>query len=125
MPLLLLYKLSPVLPENDLHLKLITRKRYLTEAVCWVAGITLLATFDPTQPHIFSLCPFSWLLEHGCPGCGLGHAIAFLFRGEWGASWQAHPLAVPALLLLTRRVFFLLRNYLFLQSYHQKYTTHG
>lgn len=27
-----------------------------------------------------------------CPGCGLGHALFSLLRGEWGAAWRYHPL---------------------------------
>ena len=117
--------MKPLQPDTNRLLTLITRKRYLVEAVCWVVSIGLLATLDPTQPHVMSLCPFSWFLENGCPGCGLGRAIAFLFRGEWVASWQAHPLALPTLLLLAHRVFTLIRNYFYLQSYYQKHTTHG
>lgn len=73
------------------------------EALLWLIGLTMLALMDPYQDHLFSLCPFSWLLENGCPGCGLGRGIAFLARGEWLASWEAHPLAVPAVLLLLWR----------------------
>ncbi|GHA69288.1 DUF2752 domain-containing protein [Pontibacter akesuensis] len=73
------------------------------EVVLWLAGLSVLALMDPEKEHLLSFCPFSWVLESGCPGCGLGHAIAFLARGEWEASWQAHPLAVPAVLLLLGR----------------------
>ncbi|WP_439883572.1 DUF2752 domain-containing protein [Pontibacter sp. MBLB2868] len=58
---------------------------------------------DPRGTHLFSFCPFSWLWKSACPGCGLGHGIAYLFRGEWHASWQAHPLALPATLMLLWR----------------------
>jgi len=92
-------------------LKIINPIWYLTEALCWVTGLVLLAFLDPEAPHLFSFCPFSWVFENGCPGCGLGHAIAFLYRGQWLASWHAHPLAVPALFLLTRRIFKLGKNY--------------
>lgn len=114
----------PPLPPNVAFNRL-ARQRYPLEAICWILGIFLLALTDPTRPHVFSLCLFSWVFDHGCPGCGLGRAIAFLVRGAWAASWQAHPLAAPALLLLSRRVFILFRQYLFLQSYSQKPTAHG
>ncbi|WP_187262567.1 DUF2752 domain-containing protein [Pontibacter beigongshangensis] len=93
-------------------------KRNLLEAAVWVAGIAALALTDPEAKHLFSFCPVSWVWEGGCPGCGLGHAIGFLFRGMLAASWQAHPLGVPALLLLLWRVFVLFKNYLFLRSFH-------
>ncbi|MFT2007274.1 DUF2752 domain-containing protein [Pontibacter sp. 13R65] len=96
----------------------LARKRYLLEAVCWVAGLTALALTDPEEKHLFSFCPMSWFWEGGCLGCGLGHAIGFLFRGMLLASWQAHPLGIPALFMLVWRVFVLLKNYLFLRSFH-------
>ncbi|PTX15268.1 uncharacterized protein DUF2752 [Pontibacter mucosus] len=73
------------------------------EALLWGVGLTLLALMDPRGDHLLSFCPFSWVLESGCPGCGLGHGVAFLARGEWRASWEAHPLTVPAVLLLLWR----------------------
>lgn len=73
------------------------------EALLWVVGLLLLASMSPGGTHLFSFCPFSWVLESGCPGCGLGHGIAYLARGEWQASWAAHPLAAPAVLLLLWR----------------------
>ncbi|WP_276497686.1 DUF2752 domain-containing protein [Pontibacter litorisediminis] len=73
------------------------------EMLLWLTGLLLLALMDPHGDHLLSFCPFSWLLENGCPGCGLGHGIAFLVRGEWQASWAAHPLAGPAVLLLLWR----------------------
>lgn len=82
---------------------------YLLEAAMWLAGLLLLAIMNPSGEHLFSFCPFSWILEHGCWGCGLGHGIAYLVRGEWQASWQAHPLAAPAILLLLARCIQLVR----------------
>ncbi|WP_245842597.1 DUF2752 domain-containing protein [Pontibacter ummariensis] len=76
---------------------------YLLEVLLWGAGLFTLAFLKPEGEHLFSLCPFSWLLEGGCPGCGLGHGIAYLFRGNLAASWEAHPLAVPAVVLLAVR----------------------
>jgi len=84
-------------------LQLLKRNIYLTEAVLWIAGIVALALMRPEGEHLFSLCPLSWTGSDFCPGCGLGHAISFLLHGQWQASWQAHPLGLPALLLLLRR----------------------
>ena len=75
---------------------------YLPEAFIWVAALIALALMQPDEAHLFSFCPFSYVLEW-CPGCGLGHAIAWLFRGEFKASWEAHPLGVPAVLVLCYR----------------------
>ncbi|MHC2992632.1 hypothetical protein OB13_13905 [Pontibacter sp. HJ8] len=97
----------------------------LVEAACWLAGIAVLAGMNPVGEHLFSLCPVSWVLEKGCPGCGLGHSIAFLFRGEWVASWEAHPMGVPALLILGGRIISLLRQYRFLKKNQLTYTYHA
>ncbi|MCX2738413.1 DUF2752 domain-containing protein [Pontibacter anaerobius] len=78
-------------------------KKLPLEVLLWLLGLTILALMDPYGEHLFSFCPFSWIVESGCPGCGLGHSIAYLARGEWQASWAAHPLAVPAVLLLLWR----------------------
>lgn len=93
--------------------------KYLPEVGMWLFGVTALALMDPEGEHLFSFCPFSWMWEHGCPGCGLGHGIAYLFRGEWQASWNAHPLALPALILLLWRSIKLFRR----QFDHVKFLT--
>ena len=74
----------------------------------WLAGLLVLALMVPDKEHLFSFCPFSYLLAW-CPGCGLGHAIAWLARGEFARSWEAHPLGVPAILMIAWRCLQLLR----------------
>ncbi|NEM96684.1 DUF2752 domain-containing protein [Pontibacter burrus] len=81
---------------------------YLPEAFMWLVGLIVLALMQPDIEHLFSFCPFSYLLEW-CPGCGLGHAIAWLARGEFAKSWEAHPLGAPAVLVLGGRCLQLLR----------------
>ncbi|QCR25116.1 hypothetical protein C1N53_15730 [Pontibacter sp. SGAir0037] len=80
---------------------------------------------DPGGEHLFSLCPFSWIDFWFCPGCGLGHAIAFLFRGEWVASWKAHPLGLPVLVVLLWRVLVIIRNYRTLRYFYLNHTSNG
>lgn len=92
----------------------------MPEASAWILGLLLLAGLEPAGDHLFSLCPVSWFWEGGCPGCGLGHSIAYLFRGELLSSWQAHPLGVPALLLLSWRVTGLLAQSRKLYLHHSK-----
>lgn len=84
------------------------RKNSLLEVGAWLLGLSALALTEPTAEHLFSFCPFSWVWAEGCWGCGLGHAIAYLCRGEWRASWEAHPLALPAVFILLRRCWQLL-----------------
>ena len=47
---------------------------------------------------------FNW-----CPGCGLGHSIAFLLHGDIRNSWHAHWLGVPALVIIVYRIVELVR----------------
>jgi hypothetical protein len=97
----------------------------LPEAACWSVGLLLLALMEPAGEHLFSLCPVSWVLETGCPGCGLGRSIAYLFRAEWLASWQAHPLGLPAVLVLCWRIGSLSRQSLRMYKHSSNKTNHG
>lgn len=47
------------------------------------------------------LCPFRLVTGHRCPGCGMGHAVVAAMRGDWVASFQAHPLGIPLLAVWT------------------------
>jgi len=79
------------------------------ELLFWVAALTCLALANPTgQPH-FSLCPLKLLGFKWCPGCGLGHAISFLFHGDVRSSFHAHWLGIPALILILYRIYTLAR----------------
>lgn len=65
-----------------------------SEAVFWVCALVGVACLDPEGTPFVNLC----LIEQlglPCPGDGLGTAIAHLARGQWGASWAAHPLGGP------------------------------
>lgn len=76
------------------------------ELCCWVTGLFLLASMNIEESH-FSFCIFSWLGFTHCPGCGLGHAIHYILQGHLNASLVAHPLGIPALLILLHRVVML------------------
>lgn len=78
------------------------------ELLLWPAALLSLAFTDPTQTH-FVLCPLRLMGLTWCPGCGLGHSIAFLLHGQLGESWHAHWLGVPALGILLWRTFTLAR----------------
>lgn len=84
-------------------------RRFPVEAAIWVAGLAAMAWMDPTTTGA-SWCVFAQLGIEWCPGCGLGHAIAHLARGEWAASLQAHPLGIAVVILLMGRVGTLLRD---------------
>ena len=83
------------------------------ETMIWVTGIVLVGLPDPTIETTWTLCIFDWtgLFEWfglSCPGCGLGHAVGYLFRGEFALSLQTHPLGIPVVGVLLGRVLGLL-----------------
>jgi hypothetical protein len=48
-----------------------------------------------------NFCPFKMLTGLPCPGCGMGHAVVYALRGDFSASFAAHPLGIPLLALWT------------------------
>jgi len=48
-----------------------------------------------------NFCPFRMLTGLPCPGCGMGHALVYALRGDFFASFSAHPLGLPLLALWT------------------------
>jgi hypothetical protein len=77
------------------------------ELIFWIAALIALAICDPAQPAHFSLCPFKLLGITWCPGCGIGHAIAFLFHGDIARSIDAHWFGIPALGIILWRIIVL------------------
>ncbi|RAJ01603.1 uncharacterized protein DUF2752 [Chitinophaga skermanii] len=78
--------------------------RIQPELCLWVFGIAALAITDPYTEGM-SLCLAKFIGLPWCPGCGFGHAIGFIFRGEIALSIQAHPLGIPLLAILLYRIF--------------------
>jgi hypothetical protein len=74
------------------------------EFVFWIMALAVLALSDPHEQSHFILCPLRLLGFKWCPGCGLGHAISFLFHGDVQASLHAHWLGIPALLMILYRI---------------------
>lgn len=83
-------------------------RRHL-EAIFWIAAIIALAVTSPVN-QCYSLCLFHHLGLDWCPGCGLGHSISWLFRGDLAESFSAHPLGIPALAIITLRIIKIIRN---------------
>jgi hypothetical protein len=79
------------------------------EAVAWIVGLILLASMDPLQSHA-SFCPLAATGIEWCPGCGLGHSLAWLFRAEFIRSFQEHWLGLPAVLILSYRILQIIRT---------------
>ncbi len=79
-------------------------RRVPVEAVVWTAGLVALACTNPEAEGLIEACLSKVLWGISCPGCGLGHAVAYLFRGEIALSFQTHPLGPLAVVILTGRV---------------------
>ena len=84
-------------------------RRVPVEAVVWTAGLVALACTNPEAEGLIEACLSKWLFGISCPGCGLGHAVAYLFRGEIALSFQTHPLGPLAVVILVGRVVGLVR----------------
>jgi hypothetical protein len=83
------------------------------ELVFWLAALISLALTDPGQSAHYSLCPLKAIGFTWCPGCGLGHSISWLFRGNIINSWHAHWFGVPALVIILYRIYVLAYQRLF------------
>ena len=59
---------------------------------------------DPTAESWIELCVFKWVGLGECPGCGLGHALGFLVRGEWSQALDSHIFAPAVAAVLMHRV---------------------
>ena len=79
------------------------------ELLFWIAALVALAFSNPAQASQYSLCPLKLMGITWCPGCGIGHAIAWLFRGDIKNSFHAHWLGLPALLIIAYRIYTLSR----------------
>jgi len=77
----------------------------------WFIALVALAAATPGGNHV-TLCPLANMGIDFCPGCGLGKSITFLFHGEIGKAWQAHPLGIFAVIVLSFRIISLtLKSY--------------
>jgi len=74
------------------------------ELIGWAGGLIFLAALNPAQPAPFDICLFKKMGLPFCPGCGLGHSLSLLLHGDFIPSLQAHPLGLPALLILLARI---------------------
>lgn len=99
----LLLSCREVLISNDHY-------RYGLEAAIWAIGLLAVGLADPTLPSALDLCLFKAVGLPGCPGCGLGHAMGYLFRGEWALALESHWFSPVVLTILITRIGSLLRQ---------------
>lgn len=84
--------------------------KYHFEWVALLAGLLVLGLMNPYVDNGSSLCLFEAINLKFCPGEGLGHSIAFTFRGDFLNAFKAHPAGPPAILILSGRIGFLWSN---------------
>ena len=73
------------------------------EWIAFLTGLILMATMNPYETGE-SFCLIEQVGIPFCPGHGLGHSIAFLFRGEFGQSISANLFGPLAVLILSFRI---------------------
>lgn len=71
----------------------------------WIWIAALAALFFYPMGDGTSLCVLNQLGVTECPGCGLGTSIHLLLHGQWSASWAAHPLGFPAVVILVIQIY--------------------
>jgi len=59
-----------------------------------VAVAVGLRMWTPTDDASRTVCLVRRCAGIACPGCGLTRAVAYLLRGDLGAMWTMHPLAL-------------------------------
>ncbi|WP_018126458.1 DUF2752 domain-containing protein [Balneola vulgaris] len=74
-------------------------------------GLVALAMMDPTTKGT-SFCLFDLVGISFCPGEGLGHSIAYFFRGEFLMSFKTHLFGPLAVAVLSFRILAIWKNLL-------------
>lgn len=80
-----------------------------SEWMVFLTGLILMATMNPYVEGT-SLCLFEALGFTFCPGDGLGHSIAFLFRGEFSSSLEANLMGPAVVVGLGARIISIWKN---------------
>lgn len=78
------------------------------EVIAFGAGLLLLALMNPDTASGPGFCILERLGASFCPGDGLGHSIAYIFRGQFYNALQANILGPFALIILSGRIVYLL-----------------
>lgn len=78
------------------------------ESLIWISALSYLAFFNDPFQHHFTICPLSNAGFDYCPGCGLGNSISLFFNGHFVESFNSHILGIPAIIIITFRIFSLI-----------------
>lgn len=83
------------------------------ELLFWVTALIMLAFAEPElhgQAHHFTICPLANLGISWCPGCGIGRSVTQLLHGNFTESFAHHWFGVPALIIISARIWSLGRQ---------------
>lgn len=80
------------------------------EWMIFAIGLLLLAMMNPYAEQGASWCLLEWAGVPFCPGEGLGHSVAFIFRGDWHSAMQANVLGPFAMVIILGRIGTLLNK---------------
>lgn len=89
-------------------------KRLFNRHFEWSAltlGIIVMASMNPYINNGASWCLFELSGITFCPGEGLGHSVAFLFRGDYMNAMEANFMGPVAVAVIISRVFYIWHNY--------------
>ena len=92
------------------------------EWIIFLTGLILMATMDPHNDGQ-TFCVLESFGFKFCPGHGLGHSVAFLFRGEFSLAIQSNFMGPFAVVILSFRIIYcwreLFASYNFIKKYNQ------
>lgn len=89
-------------------------KRLFKDHFEWLAllsGLIILGMMNPYLDNGTTWCLLEQAGVSFCPGDGLGHSIAYSFRGDFSNALEAHIVGPAAILIIAGRVLYLLRKY--------------
>lgn len=78
----------------------------------WLMLLGALITMALINPYENgqTLCIFEIAGLDFCPGDGFGRSVALMVRGAWIESFRMHPLGIPGALIITHRIYTILRR---------------
>jgi hypothetical protein len=83
------------------------------EWIAFTLGILAMVLMNPYADDQTSWCLFELFNISFCPGEGLGHSIAFIFRGEMENALRSNMLGPFALIIIINRIIYLVRTNVF------------
>lgn len=86
-------------------LRLISLFQQKAEALLWLGILLSMMVSQPVIETHLTLCPLALAGFHWCPGCGVGRSMILALHGQVIASISIHPLGLPAIAVLSERIY--------------------